>query len=93
MSLKLDLSDLSKLSEDELRYALDRYLITGEQYAENSDEAPSLEDVAPGEFDPDGKKVPQVVKYLEGASDEEFARVIAAERAGQGRKTILDMAE
>lgn len=40
--------------------------------------------------DPSGFKVPQVQAYLLTASDEESKRVLAAEKAGQGRKSILE---
>lgn len=32
MSRKIDISDLSKLTEDELRYAFDRYLISEDEF-------------------------------------------------------------
>ncbi|MFL6138801.1 MAG: hypothetical protein ACJ74O_13510 [Frankiaceae bacterium] len=43
----------------------------------------------PALFDPARYSVAEVQAYLESASDEERQRVIAAERAGQKRKTIL----
>lgn len=44
-------------------------------------------------FDPSTKTVAEVNAYLAKADHDERARVIAAERDGQARKTILDNAE
>lgn len=44
------------------------------------------------EFDPSEATVAEVQEYLEGADDEERARVIAAEEAGKARKTVLELA-
>jgi trigger factor len=46
-----------------------------------------------GTFDPAEHKAEEVVDHLEGAPDDEKARVLAAEKAGKGRKTVLDGAE
>lgn len=48
---------------------------------------------AAGPYDPSEHNVDEVVAYLDDADDAEFARVIAAEKAGKARKTILDLAE
>lgn len=44
-------------------------------------------------FDPSKATVDEVKDYLDGADATERERVLAAEEAGKGRKTILDLAE
>ena len=95
MSKKLDLSDLSKLSADDLNYALQRYMITEEEFISAGGSVASDEDesseMSAGD-DPSNFKVAQVKAYLETADDDEFARVISAEKKGEARKGILDLA-
>lgn len=104
MSKQLDLSDLSKLSQDDLRYALDRYLITEDAALEagftGTEQASEGEPqgMGPGK-DPADFKATEVVAYLNGLDEDdedqmaEFDRVIEAENDGEGRKTILKLAE
>ena len=40
-------------------------------------------------YDPGEHTAPEVLEYLETASDEERDRVLAAEKAGKARKTVL----
>jgi hypothetical protein len=42
-----------------------------------------------GTFDPAEHKAEEVVAHLEVAPEDEAARVLAAEKAGKGRKTVL----
>lgn len=42
------------------------------------------------EFDPSKATVDEVIEYLDGATEEERQRVLAAEADGKGRKTIAD---
>ncbi|MFI8294441.1 hypothetical protein ACIGCZ_00690 [Streptomyces nigra] len=42
-----------------------------------------------GEFDPSGHTGPEVIEYLKTADEDERARVLAAEKAGKGRSTVL----
>lgn len=50
---------------------------------------PAEEENAGGDFDPSDHKVDEVQEYLESASEEERQRVLAAEKDGKGRVTIL----
>lgn len=50
---------------------------------------PSSEGV--GQFDPSDFSVEEVLAYLDSAEPDEFNRVIAAEKAGKQRKTIIGM--
>lgn len=43
----------------------------------------------PGPFDPGGHTVAQVLEYLATADETETVRVLAAEAAGQARKSIM----
>jgi hypothetical protein len=43
------------------------------------------------DFDPSGKSVAEVNDYLATADADEYDRVIAAEKAGKGRKGILEV--
>jgi hypothetical protein len=52
-----------------------------------ADSADGQED---GQYDPTSNKVADVVKYLDGADDDERERVIAAEKQGDGRKGIVE---
>lgn len=45
------------------------------------------------QFDPSKATVDEVKEYLDGADADERERVLAAEAAGKGRKTILELAE
>lgn len=69
--------------------------VDGVEQPETEAEAQAAEaegngDVEGGEYDPSEHKVGEVTTYLDGASEEERERVIAAEREGQGRKTIVE---
>lgn len=44
-------------------------------------------------FDPGEHTAPEVIDYLNGADDEERARVLAAEAEGQKRKGVLALAQ
>lgn len=108
MSKELDLSDLSALSADDLRYALDRALISEEDAVANGLHVGGSEvdthglsagsgmgpDKDPGDF-----KAAEVKAYLNSLDldDErdaaEFDRVIEAETDGEARKTVLALAE
>ncbi|MFB6809416.1 hypothetical protein [Streptomyces sp. NPDC056387] len=64
------------------------YQIIDEDPAES--DAPSVE-ISPGDaaFDPTVHNVADVLAYLADADEDERARVLAAEEAGQARATIL----
>lgn len=107
MSKELDLSDPSKLSQDDLRYAVDRYLLTEEQAVEagfHVGDGGGSGGMAAGsgmgpDKDPADFKVAEVKAYLSSldledeADAAEFDRVIEAEDSGEGRKGILSLAE
>ncbi len=46
-----------------------------------------------GDFDPSTKKVDEVLAYAESADKAEVARVLEAEKAGKGRKTLISKLE
>jgi len=50
------------------------------------------EEAPAGDFDPSKATIDEVKEYLDGADDDERARVIAAEEAGKQRKGVLDLA-
>lgn len=60
-----------------------------EQATADPGEKRSLASPAGGEFDPGEHTAPEVIEYLKGASQEERARVLAAEQAGKARATVL----
>jgi hypothetical protein len=110
VSKQLDLSDPSKLSQDDLNYALQRYLITEEQATEAGWKNPGEEGFDPNSTsvgsgmgpgkDPADFKVSEVKAYLDTLDTEnseedadEFDRVISEERDGEGRKSLLALAE
>lgn len=67
------------------------YIVPSAIFAAPADE----EDKGKGgavEFDPSAATVDEVKEYLDGADDEERARVIAAEESGKARKSILELA-
>ena len=82
-------------------YIVPAALVSDEQGAETDrqvekqqeDEAAAkAEAEAKGEespFDPNDHSVAEVQEYLEGADDEERARVLDAEKAGQARKSLV----
>ncbi|UOK18340.1 hypothetical protein SEA_BRUHMOMENT_23 [Arthrobacter phage BruhMoment] len=51
---------------------------------------PPSEEEPANEFDPSKATVDEVIEYLKGADEEEVQRVLAAEAAGKGRKTVAD---
>ena len=48
------------------------------------------EDVQEDVFDPSQHTVPETLEYLEGKDDAEVQRVLAAERSGKNRSSLLD---
>ena len=48
------------------------------------------EDVQEGVFDPSQHTVPETLEYLEGKDDAEVQRVLAAERSGKNRSSLID---
>lgn len=101
MSKVLDVSDPGALSDDDLRYAFDRGLITEEVMAENlsakglkklphlsSDAADTTVDDDEG-FDPAEHSVDEVNDYIDEHPDEADA-ILAAEQRGKGRKGIME---
>lgn len=97
-----DIVDQLLARADELGIELEEFPSTDAQEGETpvSDPGaggtgdPATEPAPSGEMkegdDPSGFKVPQVQAYLLTASDAESKRVLAAEKAGQGRKSILE---
>jgi hypothetical protein len=53
------------------------------------EETARQDETEPKPFDPGEHKAPEVLAYLKDADDDERARVLAAEAAGQKRKGIL----
>lgn len=68
---------------------------TGEAETEEvkTEEAETEENPGGSQFDPSDAKVEEVLEYLDGADDEERARVLAAEVAGKNRTTITSAYE
>lgn len=65
-----------------------------EEQAEQTDGPESGQQVDSGEeFDPTAHTVAEVLAHLADAADDEKARVLAAEQAGQARKGIIGTAE
>ncbi|MGV9189165.1 trigger factor [Arcanobacterium canis] len=60
-----------------------------EKAEKKADKPAKAEKAAAADFDPADHKVDEVLEYLESADEAEKARVIKAEEAGKGRKTIL----
>lgn len=58
-----------------------------------TEEAKTEENPGGSQFDPSDAKVEEVLEYLDGADDEERARVLAAEVAGKNRTTITSAYE
>ena len=48
------------------------------------------EDVQEDVFDPGQHTVPETLEYLEGKDDAEVQRVLAAERSGKNRSSLID---
>ena len=48
------------------------------------------EDAQEAVFDPGQHTVPETLEYLEGKDDAEVQRVLAAERSGKNRSSLLD---
>lgn len=66
---------------------------TEEQEEAETGEVKTEENPGGSQFDPSDAKVEEVLEYLDGADDEERARVLAAEVAGKNRTTITSAYE
>lgn len=71
-------SDVLGLSEEETK-----------EEAPEADANADAPEAPVAQFDPNEATVAEVREYLAGADEEEAERVLAAERAGQARKTLL----
>jgi hypothetical protein len=96
----LEAAAAAGLPDGSVRTASHGYIVPSELVSAAAEESESAEgedheseDKAPEEFDPSAATVDEVKGYLEGVDDEEFARVIAAEKASdKPRKGITDLA-
>lgn len=72
--------------------SIDPSTVSGNQDPDDQTQTPETPDENLAAYDPSEHNVDQVTEYLEGADDAERERVIAAEKDGKARKTILDLA-
>lgn len=76
-----------------VRTASHGYIVPSDLVAHKAGRRVRADGDAGKEFDPSAATVDEVREYLEGTDDEEFARVIAAEKASEKpRKGVLDLA-
>lgn len=80
------------LAPGTIRTTSDGYIVPASLLGDPSTETPEPEEqeVEEGQFDPSEHSVAKVEEYLESADADERKRVLAAERDGKARKSLVD---